>query len=182
MHPGPQAAPAPLLCALDQPGRDGITLDVAQQAEQMVVALDREALESSLIQVSVPDRPVCDAPAHGVRLRQPPKKVGHLTLLGRPDDEVPVVGEHTVRQNADGLPLVSLDHDALERFIIGFLAEQRHLAGGSVEDVINKATRCDSRGSWHGSNRISDRLVAGNTDRVPVSVSASLFLSRSWQY
>ena len=53
--PRPQAAPAPVLRPRDQPGPRSIPLDVPQDGQQMFVALHREALEPSLIQMTVPD-------------------------------------------------------------------------------------------------------------------------------
>jgi hypothetical protein len=51
----------------------------------MVVTLHRETLESSSIEVAVPDRPVRNAPAYGVRVREPPKKVRQLAVFLRPN-------------------------------------------------------------------------------------------------
>ena len=59
-------------------------------------------------------------------MREAPEKVRQLTVRLRPDYEVPVVGQNTIRQDTNGLPLVRLGHDALERFKIGLLAERMH--------------------------------------------------------
>jgi hypothetical protein len=56
---------------------------------------------------------------------------------------------HRHSQNTNGLPQVRLNHDAFERFKVGLLAEYMHPADGSVQDVIDKASRCYSRCSWH---------------------------------
>ncbi len=72
----------------------------------MVVTLYREALESSLIERSVAHSTMRNAPAHCMRVREPPKKVRQLTVLLQPDDEVPMIGQDTIRQDADWLPLV----------------------------------------------------------------------------
>jgi hypothetical protein len=45
------------------------------------------------------------------------------------------------RRDTNGLPLVRLDHDALERLKIGLLAEHLHPADRSVQDVINDTPR-----------------------------------------
>jgi hypothetical protein len=92
----------------------------------MVVTLYRETLESSLIQVPVPHRPVRNAPAYGVGVREPPKKVRQLAVLLRPDNKVSMVGQNTIRQDTNWLPLVRLNHDALERLKVGLLAEHMH--------------------------------------------------------
>jgi hypothetical protein len=57
------------------------------QRQQMVVALYRETFEPALIEVPVPDRPVRNSPAHGVRVREPTEIVRQLTVLLRPRDK-----------------------------------------------------------------------------------------------
>ena len=84
-----------------------------------------------------------------MRVRQPPEKVRQLAIMLRPDNEVPMIGHNTVRQDADGLPLVRLNHDALERLEIGVLAEHMHPPDRSVQDVVNESSRCYPRCSWH---------------------------------
>ena len=96
MHPRPQAAPAPVLRPRDQPGPHSIPLDVPQDGQQMFVALHREALEPSLIQMTVPDGPVRDPPTHRMRVCQPTEEGRHLAVCVRPDGEVPVVGQDAV--------------------------------------------------------------------------------------
>ena len=66
------------------PADKRIPLDIPQYAQQMVVTLYRETLESSLIKVPVAHRPVRDAPAYRVLVRQPSKKVRQLAVLLRP--------------------------------------------------------------------------------------------------
>ena len=61
-------------------------------------------------------------------MRKASEKIRHLTVRRRPNNEVPVVRQNTIRQDTNGLPLVRLDHDALERLKIGLLAEHMHPA------------------------------------------------------
>src|SRR5208337_5229294 len=60
MIPRPQAAPTPDLRSRNTPCTHGIPLDVSQNGQQMFVALHREALESSLIKMSVTHGPMRD--------------------------------------------------------------------------------------------------------------------------
>ena len=101
--------------------------------------------------------PMRYSPAHGVRVRQPPKKARQLAVLFRPDNKLPLVGQNTIRQNTDRSTLVRLNHDALELLEVGNLAEHPHPADRSVQYVINKPTRCDSRCSWHNTYRYQNR-------------------------
>ena len=68
----------------DQPGPHSIPLDVPQDGQQMVVTLHREALEPSLIQMTVPDGPVRDPPTHRMRVCQPTEEGRHLAVCVRP--------------------------------------------------------------------------------------------------
>ena len=61
-------------------------------AQQMVVTLYRETLESSLIKAPVAHCPVRDAPAYRVDMREPSKIVRQLAVLVRPGDKMPMVG------------------------------------------------------------------------------------------
>ncbi len=149
VHPRPQAAPSPQLRSLDQTCRHGISLDVAQQGQQVVVTLHRETLEPSLIEVPVPHGSVRNAPAHRVRVSTLPEEACQLTILLRPDNKVPVIGQNTIRQDTQRLPLVRLDHDPLERLKVSLLSEHMHPADRSVKDVINQSPRRYSRCSWH---------------------------------
>ena len=149
MHPRPQAAPAPVLRPRDQPSPHSIPLDVPQDDQQMFVALHREALEPSLIQMTVPDGPVRDPPTHRMRVCQPTEEGRHLAVCVRPDGEVPVVGQDAVGQDADRVPLVRLDHDPLERLEVGVLAEEVHLADRSDQHMVHLPAGCISRCSWY---------------------------------
>jgi len=116
----------------------------------MFVALHREALEPSLIQMTVPDGPVRDPPTQRMRVCHPTEEGRHLAVCVRPDGEVPVVGQDAVGQDADRVPLVRLDHDPLERLEVGVLAEAVHLADRSVQHMVHLPAGCFSRCSWQG--------------------------------
>src|SRR5208283_5465860 len=88
------------------PAPHSVPLDVPQDGQQMFVALHREALEPSPIQMTVPDGPVRDPPTHRMRVCQPTEEGRHLAVCIRPDGEVPVVGQDAVGQDADRVPLV----------------------------------------------------------------------------
>ena len=60
------------------------------------------------------------------RVREPPEVVGQSTVLLRPRDKVPVIGQNTIRQDAKRLPQVRFNHDPLERLKFGVLTEHVH--------------------------------------------------------
>src|SRR5271157_5061226 len=124
MIPRPQAAPTPVLRSRNTRCTHGIPLDVSQNGQQMFVALHREALESSLIKMSVTHGPMRDPPAHCMRVRQPTEESRDLAVCLRPDNKVPMVRQDTVGQDADRVSLVRLDHDPLKRLEVGVLGKE----------------------------------------------------------
>ena len=65
------------------------SLDGSQNGPQMCVALHRESLESSLIQMSVTHGPMHDPPGHRMRVPQPTEESRDLAVGLRPDNKVP---------------------------------------------------------------------------------------------
>jgi hypothetical protein len=55
--------------------------------------------------------------------------VGRLTVLLRPDNKMPTIGQETIRRDTYWLPLVCIDHDALKHLKVVLLPEQLHLPG-----------------------------------------------------
>jgi len=90
--PAVQTAPLPVLGGLAQLGGVGVPLDVAADAQEVVVVLDRKALVAPLIKVPLAGRPVVGVVPLGVRQRQPLTKPRHGPVEGRTQDQVPVVG------------------------------------------------------------------------------------------
>jgi hypothetical protein len=83
-------------------------------------------------------------------VRQPAEEVGDLAVGLGPDDEVPVVGQDAVGEDADGVPPMRLDDDLLIRLEVGVLVEEADPADRPVQDVVDLTCRSLSRGSWHG--------------------------------
>ena len=111
----------------------------------MVVVLHGKTLEPSLIKRSIADAPTSNPPSHGMRVRQPAEKRGQLAIFLGPNHEVPMVGHDAIGQNSKRMALASLDHDALERFVIEVIAEQLNPPDSPIENVINQSARCNSR-------------------------------------
>ncbi len=160
-----------------RPGPQSIPLDIPQDGQQMVVALDREALESPLIQMPVSYGPMRDPPTHGVRVRQPTEEVRDLTVGLRPDDEVPVVGQDAVRQDANRMSLMRLDHDALKRLEVGILV-RRGASCRPIDSAHDRPARRVRLRAVLGMGETIPRALMAivNTSCVPVS-SLSLFPS-----
>jgi hypothetical protein len=67
-----------------------------------------------------------------------------------PNDEVPVVREHAAGQDGEGMPTMGFDHDPLKCLEVVVAAKQVHPAHGTVQDVVDKATRSFAGCSRHG--------------------------------
>lgn len=80
------SAPPPSLGAGGQPGSHRIPLDISENIQQMIIRLNREALETILIQVPVPDGSVSMLPTLGVGQGQPAHKLRKLPIPLGPED------------------------------------------------------------------------------------------------
>ena len=146
----PEAAPTPVLGTLDHARRQRIAFDITANGVKMLVFLDGETFETSLIQVSATDRVVRYMPAHGMGMRQPTEVCRKLSFLSRPHNEVPMVSHHAPGEQPRRVPLLCFDHDFLERLVVLFLAKQRQTGHRPIENVVNQSTRRYSCSSWHG--------------------------------
>ena len=148
--PALKAAVWPLLGPLGQRGADRIPLDITDHCQQMLVALHRERLEPTLVQMAIAHRPVGHSPPHRVRVRQPAEVIGDLAVSLGPDDKVPVVREDAVRQDPQGMPAIGLDHDPPEGLEVHIREKESHPADGSVKDVVDLASGGSAGCPRHG--------------------------------
>jgi hypothetical protein len=135
----------------------------------MFIALNREALESTLIDRTISHCPMRDPPAHRVRVGQPTEECGDLVVGLRPNGKMPMIRQYAVRQYADRVTLIAFDHDPLERLEVRIPAEEPHPANGSVPYMVDQLTRCVSRDSRHVRTLPTKSLTTVNTSCVPVS-------------
>ena len=131
----------------------------------MIVFLDGERLEAALIQMAGADGAVVRVPTHGVRVRQPAKKVGQVAIALGPEDEVPVIGHEAVAENADRELGVGFIDNAQERLVVAVLLEERQPGDGSIQGVVDVAARRMASSSWHGVQH-DRRSVAGQEKRA----------------
>jgi hypothetical protein len=118
MRHSPRTAGFPILGTSAERCSDGIPLNVPQHGQQMVVRLDRKRFESSLVQMPGSLRMVMGMPTHGMGVRQPPEKGRKLVFGFRPDDKVPVIGHHAIREDRQRFSLKRLAKHPFERFVV----------------------------------------------------------------
>ena len=107
----------------------------------MIILSYREGLEAALVQMTGAHVMIVRVPALRMGQRQPVAKVGKLTVVARPDDEVPVVGQQAVCQEPHARHMLQgLAENALECFVIAVFVEDSQAAIAPIEHVIDIAT------------------------------------------
>src|SRR5580765_1712188 len=103
-------------------------------------------------------------PALGVRMRQPAQEGGQLPVRFGPEDEMPVIGHEAVGEDSGRVLLESLGEHALEGLVIAGLLEERQARDGTIEGVIDKASRSGAPVAWHAKEptTVRSRVQAPN--------------------
>jgi hypothetical protein len=129
-----------------------VPLDIAQHRHEMLVSFDGETLEASLIQRPGTDGPPRCVKALGVAHGEPVKETTHVTavFLSRPDNKMPVIWHHTVREHPERQARQGQSDEVLERVVVARAAKQRHAPSRAVDDVIGQASNNGAAASRHG--------------------------------
>jgi hypothetical protein len=154
-EPMVEAAVGPGLSAADEVGGKGISFDIAEECQEMFIALNRKGFEAILVEVAVANRVMGGSPADGVGVGEPAEEGGKLSVFSGPNHEMPVGRHETEGKKADGVALVGLEEDAQKGIVIGGFAEHFHAADGAVENVVDEAAGSNTRVSGH------ERIIIG---------------------
>jgi hypothetical protein len=128
-----------------------VTLDVAQDCEQMVVFLDGKSLESALPNVSAGFE-VLMVPPHMGGL-QPLHPAAKIAIFLRPEHQMEMIGHQAISQYPHGAADVCFIKQAQESGIVGRLMKHLLASVAAIEDVVTVAGRSNSLGTWHGIRR-----------------------------
>ena len=82
----------PLLGLLHQFGAERISLDVADDLQQVLIRLHLKRFKTALIQMAGSSGVIMGVPTHGVGHRQLPKKLTDLIVSRRTHDKMPMIG------------------------------------------------------------------------------------------
>src|SRR5688572_1088301 len=115
----------------------------------MLVVLNRKCLEATLIQMAGARRVIMGMPTHGVRVCQPAEKIGQLMVGLRSQYEMPMIGHHAIREDADWDALVGFLENTLEGFIVGVFLEQRQPRHRPIQGMVHVPSRRISRTARH---------------------------------
>ena len=96
----PVAAPTPLFCPGDKSRSYGIPLNGATDREQILAGVHRKGFEATLIDMALAHTVPMLMPALSMGEGQPIHEPGQIPVLPRPDNEMPGIRHHTIRQQA----------------------------------------------------------------------------------
>jgi len=153
-QPVGKAAPGPVLRATHQTRAQRVALYIPADMHQVRDALHRTAEVPALVHRALPDRVAMMMPTHrvgrGYPLHEPRERQRSLRL----DDEVPMVAEDAVRQEAHGILLQAFFKGRQERAIVGWTAEDCRLSDASIDHVEILSLHFEPATSGHGGLRI----------------------------
>ncbi len=126
-----------------------VAFHVTQNRQQVFVLFDRKRLESPLVQVSRAFRVVMRVPAHRMRVREPPEKIGYVEFCCRPDHKMPMIGHHAIREDGQRYTLEGFPQHSLERLVVFWFLEQRKSRDRAVQDVKANTVWTNAWSTWH---------------------------------
>jgi hypothetical protein len=158
--PVPQAAPSPILCPAHQVRPQGVALDIAANGQEMVFCLNRERLESSLVNVSGAMAVPMGVPPLCVRERKPSDKPRQFTVRVRLDHEVPMIGHQAPGEKIGAKAIDCLLENSLQSLVICVALENREAGIATVENVVNHPSIRGSLRSAHGMDRSRQQFAS----------------------
>ena len=151
MFPDVQTAPTPLVGTLHQPCSQGIAFHVAADSVEVLVILNRERLEPSLVHMPRTGGSLMSVPTLGMGKRQPAGEPREVFVFSGPDHKVPVVSHQTIAQQSHVELSDGFDKRSFERFKVFVFVEDRHPSVGSVENMVDQTAFCGSFWASHAT-------------------------------
>ena len=116
----------------------------------MGVVLNGKGLEASLIDVPGAAGFAMRVPTLRVRQCKPADKLRQLSLVSRPDEQVPMVWQEAIGQKSSFAPLHGLGENFLERIEVRIVVEHGHARIAAVQNVIDESRLGGSMWPSHG--------------------------------
>jgi hypothetical protein len=136
----------------DQSGTQGVSLGVTADRDEVLIALDRKAFESSLVDVPLTGGMGVGAVTHGVGGCHPTEKLAHRPILLGSQHQVPMVGHQLVTVQLDFVQLESLGENSLEGLEVFVFVENSGPTIATVQGMIVSAGFIGSWWSGHPGN------------------------------
>ena len=104
----------PVFRSGDQLRPQRIAFHIARDRQEMRIGLDRKRFEAALIDRSGPGRVMVSMPALRVRDGNPPQHLRELSIMPRPEEEMPVIRHQARGGDADAGLGVGLGENLLK--------------------------------------------------------------------
>ncbi len=134
---------------MDQTCTKGISFDVTADGVEVIVLLDREAFETSLVEMPLAGSVVMGVVSHGVSAGHPAKEATHLAVFLRAQHEVPVIRHQLIGQQLRFVLVQPFVEDSLEGLVVFFLVEDSRAGVSPVEGMIEGTSFIGTRRSCH---------------------------------
>ncbi len=115
----------------------------------MFVCLDGEGLEAALIDGAGARGLMLDMPALRMGHGDPAEDLRELSILARPEEEVPVIGHEAIGGNTDAEHGVGLGQNGFKGDVIRGGFKQRKSSHPTVQDMIGEVAGSKARTTWH---------------------------------
>ena len=165
-EPHTGAAPRPALGPIDQSCPNRVPLHVSTDGQEMLIGLDGERRESSLVEVPGADGVAVEVLAPHVRRREAVHEGLQITVALRPEDEVPVAGHHAVGEDAHRDPFERASDNPFECVVVAGVLEDPGALVGAVEDVEDHVPGSDACCARHGVRNWTYPLFVGGLCRL----------------
>jgi len=160
-RPAPiQTSPTPVFRPGDQILRQGISLDVSQNREQVLILLDQRCLVAALPKSA--SRPVLAVMTAHVRREQPADPVCDIAVLAWTDDQVYVIWHQANSEEWQVNSILRIAHQCQKSSVIVVVVKDPSFLIATVDDVVALICCDHPRGASHAT-RYRERHVSRAT-------------------
>ncbi len=145
----------------------------------MFIFFDGKSLKPALIKVSGSFGTMMCVPTHRVRMSQPAKKLGNLSVGFWADNEVPMIWHHDIRENRKRNAIESQAEHSLKCLVVFFFFKKRQTSNCTVDNVEASSCWTNSRATRHHSilasrqNRINELRPLSLPDTIPNQIGVN---------
>ncbi len=178
LSPTPQRTVLPVFRLRSHTRTERISLHVTTDDQEMSIVGDGKILEASLVQVPLSRSVIMRMVTLRVRRRDPPQHSPHLSDLGGPQDQVPMVGHQRERKQFHGVAIQPFSQHAQERLIILGLVKDRLSSIPAIQSVVDRTGFISTFLSGHGIFPINAwrlQVIRHSTQAVPPQKTPSPF-------
>ncbi len=142
-----KARPRPIFGTTDKPGTQGISFDVSQHREEVIITFDGERFETAL--PDMPARVVVAEIAPDMRSEQPMHPSAQIPVALRPKGEMEMIRHQAIRQEAHRHPNRRLRHDLDKGSVIRGFMKHGSACVSAVDHMVRISADRTARGTRH---------------------------------